>query len=277
MSTVTSDGIELYYEDHGDRTAEPVLLIMGFIMNAGAWAPQIEALAPRYHVIAFDNRGSGRSAQPPGPYNMREFVADTAAVLDAAGADSAHIIGVSMGGMIAQQFTLAHPDRVRSLILMATTPGGPHSYGYDTMRTNARELDDIATIEDAMGGERLGEFARQLFTEEFLAAPGAGFAQMVGSTMQHPSTLDGMRGQMAAIVGHDVYDRLPEIHIPTLVLSGSDDVMVDARNAPLLAQRIPGAELREFPGLRHGFAVERPDEINPVILEFLARQRATAA
>lgn len=278
MATTTStDGIELYYEEHGDPAAPPVLLIMGFMMNAGAWAPQVEALAPRYRVIAFDNRGSGRSAQPPGPYTMRQFVADTAAVLDAAGIASAHVIGVSMGGMIAQQFALAHPTRVRSLVLMATTPGGPHSFGYDAIAENARLLDDASSIEEANTPERLSEFALQLFTPAFLQAPAAGFAQMVGSTMQHPSTLDGLRGQMAAIVGHDVYDRLGEIRVPTLVLTGSDDTLVDARNSPLIAQRIDGAQLHEFPGLRHGFSAERPDEVNATILEFLARQRAAAA
>ncbi len=277
MPTTRSDGTEIYYEEHGDRAAEPVLLIMGFIMNAMAWAPQVEALAPQYRVITLDNRGCGRSAQPPGPYSMREMVADTAAVLNAAGVESAHVIGVSMGGMIAQQFVLAHPERVRSLILMATTPGGPHSYGYEEMRENARLTDGVTSIEEAMTPERMAEFALQVFTPEFLQTQGAGFAQMLGSMMQFPSTLDGMRGQMAAIAGHDVYDRLPEIRVPTLVLTGSDDVMVDARNAPLIAQRIPGAQLREFPGLRHGFTAERPDEVNAAILEFLARQRAAAA
>ncbi len=277
MATMKVNDIDLYYETHGDPKGEPVLLIMGFVMNAGAWAPQIEALKGRYHVIAFDNRGSGRSSQPATRYSMSQFVADTIALLDALGIASVHVVGSSMGGMIAQELILQHPERVRSLTLMCTTPGGPHSADYDERRAEAAELDAVTDPAASVTPERALEFALQLFTPEFLANPSAGLIQMGGSTALFPSTLDGAKGQMGAIIGHDTYERLPRIAVPTLIMSGEDDPLIKPANSRILAERIPNAELHMFPGLRHGFAAQDPDQVNPLLLAFLAARPAAAA
>lgn len=274
MPTTSINDIEIYYEQHGDARREPVLLVMGFVMNAGAWGAQIPALAEHFHVTAFDNRGAGRSTQPEGRYTMRQFVADTAALLDKLAIKSAHIVGASMGGMIAQHFALTHPARVRSLVLMCTTPGGPRSAGYEEMVRRAEEAFAIDDIAAAMTPERARDFALELFTPEFLAKPGPGFAQMAGTTMQFPSTLAGMKGQMRAILDHDTFDRLPEIAAPTLVLAGDADPMVLSENSRILASRIPNAELELFPALRHGFNAEQPDRVNRTMLDFLARHAA---
>lgn len=274
MPTARVNDIDIYYEQHGDPRNEPLLLIMGFLMNAAAWGAQIPALAERYYVTAFDNRGAGRSTQPDGPYSMEQFVADTAALLDTLDIASAHIVGASMGGMIAQQFALAHPARVRSLVLMCTTPGGLHSAGYAEMSRRAEELFAVEDVAASLTPERARDFALELFTPEFLARPGPGFAHMAGSTMQYPSTPAGMKGQMHAIIGHDTFDRLPEITAPTLVLAGDADPMVLPENARILASRIPRAELELFPALRHGFNAEQPDRVNRVVLNFLARHAA---
>ncbi|MHB8377312.1 MAG: alpha/beta fold hydrolase [Dehalococcoidia bacterium] len=275
MATGHINGIDIYYEQHGEPAAEPVLLIMGFTGNAAAWGPQVPALAARYHVIAFDNRGAGRSAQPDGPYTMQQLAADAAAVLDQVGIDSAHIIGASMGGMIAQEFALRYPRRVRTLVLACTTPGGPHSAGYDEMKAASAELWEVDDLAAAMTPERMQQNMLELFTPEFLASPGPGFAQFVGSVLQYPPTLTGMRGQMQAILAHDTYDRLPHIAAPTLVIAGDADPLLLPENSRILAARIPGAELHLFPGQRHGFTAEKPDESNAVIIDFLARH-ATA-
>ena len=277
MATIKVNDIDLYYEEHGDAAADTVLLIMGFSMNAGAWAPQIDALKARYHVIAFDNRGAGRSSQPAGSYSMAQFTSDTAALLDAVGAGPVHVMGASMGGMIAQEFTLRYPERVRSLTLLCTTPGGPHSAGYEQMRENARLLDEVTDLQASMTPERALEFAQQLFTPEFLAAPSAGLMQMAGSTAQFPSTLEGLKGQMAAILAHDTYERLPQIAVPTLVMAGDADPMIDPANSRILAERIPNARLRLFEGQRHGFTAEKPDEVNAEIVAFLAERSEKAA
>jgi 3-oxoadipate enol-lactonase len=274
MPTARVNDIDIYYEQHGDPQGEPLLLIMGFVMNAGAWGAQIPALAERYHVTAFDNRGAGRSAQPDGAYTMPQFVADTAALMDELAIERAHIIGASMGGMIAQEFALAYPKRVRSLVLMCTTPGGPHSAGYHELALRAEEAFAIEDIAASMTPERARDFALELFTPEFLEKPGPGFLQMAGSTMQHPSSLAGMKGQMRAILGHDTFDRLHEIAAPTLVLAGDADPMILPENSRILASRIPNAELELFPALRHGFNAEQPERVNRAVLEFLARHAA---
>jgi pimeloyl-ACP methyl ester carboxylesterase len=274
MTKTRVSDIDIYYEEHGDPDAEPLLLIMGFTANAGAWALQIPALAQRYRVIAFDNRGAGRTTQPDGPYTIPQMADDAAGLLDALGAGPAHIIGSSMGGMIAQEFALRHPQRVRTLTLMCTTPGGPNSFGYAEMVDYSEALDEIQDLSQMLTPELMQASIDVHFTPEFMKAPGAGFQAMIGSGIMYPSTLAGVKGQTAAIVKHDTYARLPRIAAPTLVTAGSDDTFVDARNSPLLAGRIPNAELRMFEGLRHGFAVERPDLVNPVLLEFLSKARA---
>ena len=119
--TTASDGARLHWETHG--SGDPVLLIMGLGSNAHGWHRTIPWLAERYETIAFDNRGTGRSDAPAGEYTIAQMAADTAAVLDAAGHRTAHIVGASLGGMIAQRFALTYPERVRALVLLCTTPG----------------------------------------------------------------------------------------------------------------------------------------------------------
>jgi pimeloyl-ACP methyl ester carboxylesterase len=225
-------------------------------------------------VIAFDNRGAGRTAQPDGPYTIPQMADDAAGLLDALGIESAHVVGASMGGMIAQEVALRHPSRLRTLTLLCTTPGGSRSFGWDEMVENSKQLDGIADLAAMMTPERMQEGIDAMFTPEFMKAPGEGFQAMIMSSIQYPSTLAGLKGQMAAILQHDTYDRLPQITAPTLVCAGSDDTLVDARNSPLLAERIRGAELKMFPGLRHGFTAEQPDAVNAAILEFLTKPHA---
>ncbi len=277
MATVRLNDIDVYYEEHGDPAAEPLLLIMGFAMNAAAWAPQIAALAARYRVVAFDNRGAGRTTQPAAAYSIPRMAADTAALLDHLGIASAHVVGASMGGMIAQEFALRYPERVRSLVLACTTPGGPRSAGYDALMAATDMALSVDTMEAGMTPERVKEMLEQLFTPDFIANPGPGFGQMLAAAVQFPPTPAGLKGQALAIRAHDTYERLGAIKAPTLVIAGDADPLIDPGNARILAERIPGAELRLLPGLRHGFFAEKPEESNAILLEFLARQRAAAA
>jgi 3-oxoadipate enol-lactonase len=276
MAIAHIDDIDLYYEEHGEPTAQPLLLIMGFMMNAAAWAPQIPAFAERYRVIAFDNRGAGRSSQPDGAYTIPRMATDAVGLLDHLGVGSAHVLGASMGGMIAQELAIQHPARVRGLMLACTTPGGPHSAGWDAMRAGTAEAAAVEDVAAALTPERVGEFLGQLFTPEFLSNPGPGFGQMAASFAQYPQTLAGLKGQAAAVAAHDAYDRLGRIAAPTLVIAGDADPMIDPANSRILAERIAGAELRLMPGLRHAFTAERPDEFNAIVLEFLARRAAAA-
>jgi pimeloyl-ACP methyl ester carboxylesterase len=277
MSTTRVGDLDMYYSEHGDADAEPVLLIMGYAANADSWAPQVPALSAKYRVITFDNRGAGRTTQPEGPYSIPQMADDAAGLLDALGIESAHVIGASMGGMIAQELTLRHAKRVRSLVLCCTTPGGPKSFGYDVLVEGPKRLDEIDDLASMMTPEAIKEGMDVMFSPEFQKNPGAGFQAMIMSSILHPSTLTGLRGQGAAVATHDTYDRLSQIRVPTLVTAGSDDTLVDARNSPVLAEKIPGAQLKMFEGLRHGFTAEKPDEVNAAIVDFLASVPAAKA
>jgi 3-oxoadipate enol-lactonase len=256
-----------------------VLLVMGYACNAAAWGPQIPALVEAgYRVIAFDNRGAGRTTQPDGAYTIPQMADDAVGLLDAIDVTGpVHVVGASMGGMIAQELTLRHASRVRTLTLLCTTPGGPKSFGYAEMVEGAKQLEEVKDLAELGTPERMQEAIHKMFTPEFMKAPGAGFQAMIMSGIQYPSTLAGLRGQMAAILEHDTYDRLGEIRVPTFVSAGSDDTLVDARNSPLLAERIKGARLKMFAGQRHGFTAERPDEVNAALVEFLASAKTAPA
>jgi pimeloyl-ACP methyl ester carboxylesterase len=269
MATKRIGDLEMYYEEHGDADAEPVLLIMGYGGNAAAWAPQVPALSPTYHVIAFDNRGAGRTTQPEGAYSIPQMADDAADLLEALGIKAAHIVGASMGGMIAQELALRHPKRVRSLVLACTTPGGPRSFGYETIVQAPALLEGVDDLASLMTPQAMQEAMDAMFSPEFQRNPGPAFHAMIMSSILHPSTLAGLRGQSVAIAAHDTLDRLSQIRVPVLVITGADDTLVDARNSPLLAEKIRGAKLRVFPGLRHGFTAENPAEVNAAILEFL--------
>jgi 3-oxoadipate enol-lactonase len=277
MTITKINDIDLYYEEHGDPQAEPLLLIMGFAMNATAWGLQIPVFSQRYRVVAFDNRGVGRTSQPEGPYSMPQMAADAAALLDHLGIVSAHVVGISMGGMIAQEFALRYPSRVRGLVLAATTPGGPQSAGYEEMMTTSAEGMALTDLSSMMTPEGIKEGMDRLFTAEFQAKPSPAAIQMGIAGMMHPQTLAGMKGQLAAIRAHDTYDRLPKIAAPTLVIAGDADAFVKAANSPIIASRIPGAKLIMLPGQKHGFTAEKPDETNAAILDFLAQVKIRPA
>lgn len=276
MTIAKINDIDMYYEMHGDPHAEALLLVMGFGTSAAAWAPQIPALAKRYHVIAFDNRGCGRTSQPAAAYSVPQMAADAAALLDHLSIEFAHIVGSSMGGMIAQEFALRYPMRVRGLVLACTTPGGPHSAGYDEMMTLSEEGLALTDLAEMLKPERVKEGMDLMFTDEFQAHLSPGVIQMGLAAMLYPQTLAGMKGQLAAVMAHDTYDRLPKITAPTLVIAGDADLLVDARNSPILASRIRGAKLIMFPGQKHGFHAEMPDDTNSAILGFLAQAQAKA-
>lgn len=268
MAKVHANEIDVYYERHG--AGDPLLLIMGWGGNAATWRPQIPELAKQYEVIAFDNRGAGRTSAPEGPYSVHEMARDTVGLLDALDLPWAHVLGISMGGMIAQELALGYPERVGALVLGCTSPGGPRAHGIEQL------LDDIQAFKDLSreGGpdlEWFTEFLRRLWTKRALARYGEHLQDFVLSLIRFPPTPHGLCGQADAIAAHDTYDRLPQIGRPTLVISGTEDELIDPHNSPLLARRIPGAELRLFAGLKHAFHLERPTLVNAVIIEFIER------
>jgi 3-oxoadipate enol-lactonase len=263
--TNSTDGARIHYEVHG--AGEPVLLIMGLGSNAYGWARTIPWLSEQYRVIAFDNRGVGRSDVPPGAYAITQMAADAAAVLDACGESSAHVMGASLGGMIAQRFAIEHAARLRSLILLCTTPGGVHAVraSEDVMQALVAGGDDPSTVYRRNAWFLYGEETRTQHPERI--------EEDLVERSRIPTTPAGYFGQLQAAVAHDVWDGLPSIRIPTLVVHGDADILVPTDNGRLIASRIPGAELVEIPGAGHMLQADAGPRVREAVLGFLARVR----
>jgi 3-oxoadipate enol-lactonase len=265
MSTVKVGDINIYYESHGD--GEPLLLINGYGQYSGHWAALIPRLSKDYRVISFDNRGTGRSDKPEVPYTMKMMAADAKGLLDAIGVDRAHVFGVSMGGMIAQEFALNYPDKVMSLILGCTQCGGKQSV-LPTQEAMAvlfgPEMAKLPVEQMAR------ETAPWLWTKEFIDRNPKAVDLYVEITSKYPTPIQGFACQAQALMGHNTYERLPQIKAPTLVIAGDADRLIPAENSKILASRIPGAELVMLKNAGHGFFSETP-ESTKAILDFLRR------
>jgi pimeloyl-ACP methyl ester carboxylesterase len=273
MPKVRANGIDIYFEEHG--SGEPLLLIMGWGGNAATWQPQLPGLAEHHRLILFDNRGVGRTSAPDEPYTIPQMAADTLGVLDALDVARAHVFGISMGGMIAQELALEHPERVTSLVLGCTTAGSAKAPGATKLHG------EIATFRETVGDdgpdlEWFAEFLRRLWTKDALMKSDPHLQDFVFSMIRFPPAPHGIRRQAEAIARHDTFERLHRISVPTLITTGAEDTLIDPENSELLAQLIPNAELRIFEGLLHAFHLERPDLVNSVIIEFLARATRAA-
>src|SRR5262245_45353726 len=264
VPSVRVNDIEMHYQDVGD--GEPVLLIMGFGGDITAWAFQIPEFAARYRVIAFDNRGVGQSDAPDQPYTTRMMADDALGLMDALGVDRAHVLGVSMGGMIAQELALARPDRVWSLHL-ACTFGRPDAYML-ALNSAWREM------RIGMGSEAtLRALALWLFSPPTYAKRPQLIEALLQSSLAnpYPQSVVGFLRQGEAVAAHDALDRLSAIRCPTLVSVAEDDILTPPRFSREIVERIPGAELRLVTSAGHGYFLERPDVFNELSLDFIAR------
>jgi 3-oxoadipate enol-lactonase len=255
--TVTAAGVRIAYEEAG--SGPPLLLIHGLGYPRWGWEPVVEPLAKTHRVITFDNRGIGDSDAPPGPYDTATMAADAVAVLDAVGVRRVHVMGASLGGMIAQMVALDHAHRVDRLILACTTPGGAEAHPLpEATLALIREAADLPA-EEATRRLTANALASQHPLEDLLAR-----------RMARPQDPAAWQAQSAASLGHDAFGRLGGIPAPTLVLHGTADRVVDPRNAPLLARSIPGARLEWLPGQGHLFFWEDPDDTVERVRRFLA-------
>jgi 3-oxoadipate enol-lactonase len=258
------EGGRLYVEEHGAGGA-PVLLIQGLGHAMWAWRYQLPALGAHRRTIAFDNRGAGRSSKEPGPFSMEQFAGDALSVLDALGVDSAHVLGVSMGGFISQLLTLRAPERVRSLVLVGTGPGGPE---------HARVPGETVKAWLANAGLPPPEYARRTMHLSF--SPGWSeehaerYEELLAARLEHPTPSECWLAQFdAANRFLDSGAPVDEIAVPVLVVHGDADRVVPVSNGQLLARRIAGAELALLPGRGHVVQLESPDEFNRLVEAFL--------
>jgi|SRR5271157_4566916 len=264
MSFVENQGAKIYWDEQG--SGEPLLLIMGLSYPSYMWHRSRPILAKRFRTIALDNRGVGQSDAPPGIYSIALMASDAAAVLHAAGIESAHVFGVSMGGMIAQEFALQYPNRVRSLILGCTAAGGPHAVQAEPEALQALLRRDV-TPEQAK--EAIIPFIYDPATPRKL------IDEDMAIRMKWYPTPQGYLGQLQGIFGWEAYSRIAQIAVPTLVIHGETDRLVPAANAHLIAEKIPGAQLALLSHASHIFETDQPAAAQNAVLEFLIAQRGS--
>ncbi len=255
--------LNMYYEVHGEGV--PLLLIAGLGSDLNGWAFQIPEFAKKYQVIAFDNRGSGRTDAPDMPYSIQMMAEDTAGLMDALSIGKAHVLGVSMGGYIAQELAITYPGRVESLILV-TTSIGPYLLKISVLQAWAREA-----LRDMRPMTFFQIMLPFMFNDRSFESPGV-LEMAVATIAGHSSTPPHVLArQMTACVEHDARDRIGQIAAPTLVLAGKEDPFVPFSLSEELAASVPNARLVTLEGGGHGFNTAIPDKFNQTVLEFLAQ------
>src|SRR3954452_18056139 len=268
MSVAKNGIVRLYWESVGHGPA--VLLVAGQGMTVDGWWATIPVLSRSFRVIAFDHRDTGRSTRSPWPYSVAHLANDAVAVLDAAGEQHAHVYGISLGSLVAQEVALRHPDRVQALVLSASSAGGFAAY-----KPSASSFAQTFLVRAGpMGPEEAawaavpytyGEKTRRLHPERIVAD--------ISHRVSSPPKPLAYLHQAAAVATHDAYERLNRMAAPTLVVHGEQDVFVPPANALVLAERIPGAQLRLWPDAGHMYTIDEP-QADREIARFLLHHSA---
>jgi pimeloyl-ACP methyl ester carboxylesterase len=246
-------GSELHVERRGE--GEPLLLIQGMGANSEHWGgPFLAELQRDFELILYDHRGIGRSAALHGDITTADLAADALALLDALQVQRAHVLGFSMGGMVAQELALLAPQRVATLVLAGSSAGGTQS-----RPTGGDVVGELTAAVLSGDRERVLRTAFGLVVSEPYAASAENYATFAAAARRHPASIQILMEQQAAIVAHDTYGRLRDLDVPTLVIHGSEDRMLSWINGDLLASLIPGARLERLEGVGHLVYWEQPE------------------
>ena len=260
MPKVKVNDIKIYYEVHGDGF--PLIMIHGMSANIDLWDPRlINELSKKFKTIIFDNRGTGRTDQPEIEYTIKMFADDTAGLMDVLKIQKAHVFGISMGGMIAQEFVINYPEKVEKLILCAAVCGGSR-----TVVPTPKVMDILFFSENNPFLER--ENIPLLFTEEFVKNN----PDVIDKTLQHyrkaPTLAHAYKRQAEAVVKFDAGRRIKKINTPTLIIHGKKDLLVPPQNAEVLAKRIPGAKVVFFEDSGHDLALQNWEKFAQTAIKF---------
>jgi len=251
----------IYWESHGE--GDPVLLIMGLSFTLDMWHRVLPALSAKYRAIVFDNRGVGRSDAPRGPYKISRMAKDALAVLNAAGVDRAHIMGASMGGMIAQELALRFPQRCRSLLLGCTTCGG-----LGAKRPNLRRFPGFRGWGKLTIEQRARVVIPLLYAPQ---TPRERIEEDVAIRLRNYPSTKGILSQAVGILLWKSYRRLPRLRMPVMIIHGKLDRIIPVENAYRIASRILGNQLTIVPNAGHVMTTDQPELCIEAMLSFLSR------
>lgn len=262
MPTARIHDIDLYYEVFG--AGQPLFLIRGLGSNADHWYCQVPAFSEHFKVITFDNRGIARSGSSSASLTMALMTEDVIGLMDFLKISRAHLFGISMGGMIAQQIAIQHPLRVAGLVLGCTHCGGDRVVRMvgpgPSIRPEELYSDEPDAAEKAL---------KLLFADATIVEKQEIFTRYLETSARYPPDIEILKQQREAVQTHDTWEDLPRIQSPTIILAGDQDRLVPADNARLLLQRIPNATLEIISGGGHQFIIEQPDITNKIVVEFL--------
>ncbi len=283
MPRAQVNGAEIYYELKG--RGFPLVMIMGLGANIDWWPSKLlDKLAGHYQVLVFDNRGAGRSDVTEESYSIEMFARDTVELMDWTGMERAHVFGISMGGMIAQELALSYPERVERLVLGCTNCGPGHSVSAPPevlgllvqAPPQHRHLFQVAVSAPPEVLSLLvqappppEDILKILFPEEFINNNRVEIEEFTRRYLAAPISTGAYVRQVGAILGFDSFDRMARIAVPTLVVTGDRDILIPPENSEILVQRIPGARLVFLGGCGHGFMAQVPDRVFEVLREFL--------
>ncbi len=266
MPTAQINGITLNYQiDGADTAPETIVLINGLADDLESWGFQIPALVEAgFRVLRFDNRGIGKSDAPAGAYSSRMMADDAKALVDLLGIKGFHLMGVSMGGMISEEYAIAHPGDLKSLTL-ACTYGKADAF-CQTMFAMWADLAKAISVPFVMRDVALWAFTGPFFEER--PEDAAAFAEAMAAL---PMSLDAYLSQLAVIQAHDATDRLGQIKVPTLVLAGEEDILIPVRLSKKLQEAIPAAQWATVPG-GHACLWESPEPFNTTFINYVRSQ-----
>ena len=255
--------MSIYYEIHG--SGPTLILIRGLGSNSDHWYAQLPALAAHFQVVAFDNRGIARTTDPGGDFSIVDLAQDTLGLMDYLKCERAHVMGLSMGGMIAQEMAINYPARLEKLVLACTHAGGPQQIQpAPAVRKAFEEMVYVASDDAKI------KAAPTLFDSKTLAERPEVAQAYAKVSLKHPAGPEILTKQWSAVIVHDTHQRLSQIKAATLVITGDGDLLIPPGNSKILVQGIPDAQLVVVPGGGHQILVEQPTACNKAILEFLA-------
>lgn len=284
MPVVEVNGIPLYYELSG-KGEDTIVFIMGLGMPGFMWEPQVMYFSKNYRVLIFDNRGVGKSGKPVGPYTTEMMADDTAGLMEKLEIERAHIVGMSMGGMIAQWMGIKYPKKTKSLVLAVT-----YAIADERVARHVREGAKLFGIEDGKSVRDLFfsslrdvEWTEEMFkkivefliplllSQQFIESRKDDLKNWMKKMFENPPTLNSFISQVMATQTHNTLDKLHTIRVPVLVISGTADKLVPLSCSRDIAQKIEGAHLIELEGAPHGMNFEREEEFNRMVEDFIKK------